>query len=60
MDAFTASKSDRHPTDLASFRGARMVCVSETEEGKPWAENRIKHLTGGDVNRAGFPGGSDP
>lgn len=48
MDTFTASRSDRHPTDLAMLQGARMVMVSETEEGRAWAESRIKQLTGGD------------
>jgi putative DNA primase/helicase len=28
METFTASKSDRHPTELAMLRGARMVCAS--------------------------------
>jgi putative DNA primase/helicase len=39
MDTFTASKSDRHPTDLARLDGARLVAASETEDnragGKP-------------------------
>ena len=48
MDAFTASRGDRHPTDLAMMRGARLVSASETEEGRPWAEARIKQMTGGD------------
>jgi P4 family phage/plasmid primase-like protien len=48
MDAFTASKNDRHPTELASLRGARLVTASETEEGRAWAEAKIKQLTGGD------------
>ncbi len=34
MDTFTASSSDKHPTDLAMLRGARMVTASETEEGR--------------------------
>jgi P4 family phage/plasmid primase-like protien len=46
MDTFTASHGDKHPTDLAKLRGARMVTASETEEGRPWAEARIKELTG--------------
>ena len=54
MDAFVASKSDKHPTDLAMLRGARMVCSSETEEGRLWAEVRIKQLTGGDPITARF------
>jgi putative DNA primase/helicase len=54
MDTFTASKSDRHPTDLAMLRGARIVTASETEEGRAWAEARIKQLTGGDKISARF------
>jgi phage/plasmid primase, P4 family, C-terminal domain len=54
MDTFTASKHDRHPTDLAALRGARMVTASETEEGRAWAEARIKALTGGDKISARF------
>ena len=42
MDTFTASKGDKHPTDLAMLRGARLVSASETEEGRAWAESRIK------------------
>ena len=48
MDTFTASKSDKHPTDLAMLCGARLVTASETEEGRAWAEARIKQMTGGD------------
>src|SRR4029453_4215088 len=54
MDTFTASKSDKHPTDLAMLRGARLVTASETEEGKPWAEARIKQMPGGDPISARF------
>jgi putative DNA primase/helicase len=54
MEAFTASGSDRHPTELAMLQGARMVCASETEEGRAWAESRIKQLTGGDRIAARF------
>ena len=54
MDTFTASKSDRHPTDLAMLRGARLVSASETEEGRSWAESRIKQMTGGDPNLRAF------
>jgi P4 family phage/plasmid primase-like protien len=48
MDVFTASKSDRHPTDLAFLRGARLVTAQETEEGRAWNDVRIKAMTGGD------------
>jgi len=54
MDTFTASHSDRHPTDLAMLRGARLVTASETEEGRAWAESRIKQMTGGDRIAARF------
>jgi putative DNA primase/helicase len=48
METFTASANDRHPTELAGLRGARLVTAQETEEGRRWAESRIKALTGGD------------
>jgi putative DNA primase/helicase len=54
MDTFTASATDRHPTDLAMLQGARLVSASETEEGRAWAESRIKQMTGGDAIRARF------
>jgi putative DNA primase/helicase len=54
METFTASHSDRHPADLAMLRGARLVTAQETEEGRRWAESRIKALTGGDPITARF------
>jgi putative DNA primase/helicase len=54
MDAFVASHNDRHSTDLAMLHGARLVTASETEEGRQWAEARIKQLTGGDPITARF------
>jgi putative DNA primase/helicase len=48
IETFTASKSERHPTDLAHLCGARLVTATETEEGRAWAESKIKVLTGGD------------
>jgi putative DNA primase/helicase len=54
MDTFSASHTDKHPTDLAMLRGARLVTASETEEGKAWAESRIKQMTGGDRISARF------
>lgn len=54
MDTFTASKTDKHTTDMAMLRGARLVTASETEEGRAWAEARIKQMTGGDPITARF------
>lgn len=54
MTTFTASNNDQHPTDLAMLKGARLVSVSETEDGRAWAESRIKQLTGGDKITARF------
>jgi putative DNA primase/helicase len=54
MDTFTAALADRHPTDLAMLRGARLVTASETEQGRAWAEARIKQMTGGDPIAARF------
>ncbi|GLK54402.1 P4 family phage/plasmid primase-like protein [Methylopila capsulata] len=53
-EAFKATKFDRHPTEIAALRGARMVWASETEKGQQWAENRIKQWTGGDTLKARF------
>jgi putative DNA primase/helicase len=54
MDTFTASRGDRHPTELAALSGVRFVSASETEEGKAWAESRIKQITGGDTVAARY------
>jgi putative DNA primase/helicase len=54
IETFTASNHDRHPTELAGLRGARLVTAIETEEGRRWAESRIKTLTGGDKIEARF------
>lgn len=54
IETFTASSGDKHPTELAGLRGARLVTATETEEGRRWAESRIKSLTGGDMIAARF------
>ncbi|RVD69863.1 MAG: hypothetical protein E5V62_03230 [Mesorhizobium sp.] len=54
IDTFTASASDRHPTDLAALQGARLVTAIETAKGRSWDETRIKTLTGGDRISARF------
>jgi putative DNA primase/helicase len=54
IETITDSKNERHPTDLAGLRGARLVTAVETEEGRQWAEAKIKALTGGDRIAARF------
>jgi putative DNA primase/helicase len=54
IETFTASSADKHPTELAGLRGARFVTATETEEGRRWAESKIKALTGGDTVAARF------
>jgi putative DNA primase/helicase len=54
METFTSRITDRHPEELASLAGARLVVASETEEGRRWSEARVKQLTGGDPIRARF------
>jgi putative DNA primase/helicase len=54
IETFTASNADRHPTDLAGLRGARLVTATETEDGRRWAESKVKQLTGGDTIAARF------
>jgi len=49
MEMLTTSRQDRHPTEIAKLAGARMAVAVETEEGKQWAEARVKWLTGGDT-----------
>lgn len=48
MSTFTESNTDQHPTELARLRGARLVTATETEDGRRWAEAKVKQLTGGD------------
>jgi putative DNA primase/helicase len=54
MDTFSAAQHDRHSTELAMLRGARLVTASETEKDRAWAEARIKQMTGGDPITARF------
>ena len=54
METFIATQGERHPTDLAGLRGARLVTAQETERGRRWAESKVKALTGGDPITARF------
>lgn len=54
MSTFERQDNSSIPADLAMLDGARLVTASETEEGRPWAEARIKQMTGGDPITARF------
>lgn len=54
IETFTASHTSGHPTDLAGLMGARLVTAVETEEGRVWAESKLKAITGGDEISARF------
>jgi putative DNA primase/helicase len=54
IEAFIASNNEHHPTDLAGLRGSRLVTAVETEDGRRWAESKLKALTGGDRIAARF------
>lgn len=54
IEALIASSAEHHPTDLAGLQGARLVTSVETEDGRRWAESKLKALTGGDRISARF------
>jgi P4 family phage/plasmid primase-like protien len=54
MDTFTVTQQRAHETEIARLCGARIVVANETEEGRSWAEAKIKAMTGGDRITARF------
>ena len=54
IETFTATQGDSHPTDLAGLQGSRCVTAAETEDGRRWAESKVKALTGGDAISARY------
>jgi putative DNA primase/helicase len=48
MEMFLESRFDRHPTEIAKLKGARLVVAHETQKGRRWDEAKVKNLTGGD------------
>jgi putative DNA primase/helicase len=53
-EVFTETRNDRHTTEIARLNGARVVLVAEVEQGRRWAEARLKKMTGGDTLTARF------
>jgi putative DNA primase/helicase len=54
MDTFVATRNQRHLTELAMLKGARLGTASETEQNQRWSESRINQLTGNDPITANF------
>lgn len=47
-DLLLAKHGESHPTEMASLFGMRMVSCIESDDGRRFAEARVKELTGGD------------
>ncbi len=45
-DLLLEKRNEAHPTELADIEGRRLVVCSEIEQGRAWAEGRIKEITG--------------
>lgn len=54
IETFAETRTERHSTELARLRGARLVATEETGTGTRWNESRIKTLTGGNRIAAHF------
>ena len=54
FEVFAETRNERHPTEIARLRGARLVVTEETDAGGRWNESRIKRLTGGGKISAHF------
>ncbi len=46
IDMFMAATGERHPTDMAGLRGAHLVAAVETEQGRRWAESKLRVCPG--------------
>jgi putative DNA primase/helicase len=54
VGTFIASRTERHPTDVAKLHGYRLVIAQETQKDRQWDEVKIKSMTGGDKMTARF------
>ena len=48
MEMFLTSKIDRHPTEIARLKGARLIVAQETQKGRRWDKFKLKNLTSSD------------
>jgi P4 family phage/plasmid primase-like protien len=51
-DILIAKNQEGHPTEVADLFGCRLAVCQELEAGRPFAEAKVKQLTGGDIIRA--------
>ena len=58
MEMFLTSRFDRHPTEIARLKGARLVVAQETQRGRSWDEAKIKTLTSSDTLTGRFMRGN--
>ena len=54
MDMFLESKNERHPAELADLLGKRLVTAQETDDGRRWAESKIKEMSAAKKIKARF------
>ena len=54
IETFAETRTERHSTELARLKGARLVATEETGTGTRWNESRVKTLTGGNRISAHF------
>jgi putative DNA primase/helicase len=54
IETFLETRNERHPTELARLRGARLIIAGEPEEGRRWNESLLKKFTGGESIEARF------
>lgn len=59
MTLFIAINHPQHSTNMAGLHKARMISVPELEDNAPWAEARIKAMTGEDKMTARFMRGDN-
>jgi putative DNA primase/helicase len=53
-DTFMTTRGERHSTELAGLRSARLVMAGEVEAGRSWAEGKVKLITGGETLRVHY------
>src|SRR5205085_6290983 len=54
METFIETNAERHPTEVAMMRAARLVTANETQDGARWSASKLKIFSGGDPISARF------